>query len=56
MFSRLPKDMTLEMEDRWKILKKYSTPTPHLLQAEQVLALIYAKVARRKITPVLEGY
>ena len=46
MFSRLPKDRTLEREDKIKY-KKYSPPVPHLLQAQQVLALLYAKVAGR---------
>ena len=43
MVSRLPKDRTLEMEDRWKIKrqKKYSPPVPHLLQAQQALILLY---------------
>ena len=52
MFSHLPKDRTLEMEDRWKIWKKISPPIPHLLQAQQALALLYAKVAWR---PALEA-
>ena len=43
MVSRLPKDRTLEMEDR---KKTYNPPVPHLLQAQQVLVLLYAKVAR----------
>ena len=47
MVSRLPKDRTLEMEDWWKIYKKYSPPVPHLLQAQQALALLYAEVAGR---------
>ena len=45
MISRLPKDQTLEMEDRCKIKKIYSPPVPHLLQTRQDLALLYAKVA-----------
>ena len=45
MFNRLPKDRTLEM-DRLKDIKKYNPPVPHLLQAQQTiaLALLYAKV------------
>ena len=50
MFSSLPKDRTLEREDRWKIKKKYSPLDPHLLQAQQALALLYAKVAGRHCT------
>ena len=30
-----------------KNIKKYSPPVPHLLQAQQALALLYAKVAGR---------
>ena len=43
MFSRLPKDRTFERADEKYI--KYSSPVPHLLQAQQALALLYAKVA-----------
>ena len=35
------------MDDRWKIKKKYRPPVPHLLQAQQALALLNAKVAGR---------
>ena len=46
MFSRLPKDRTLEgkIDEKYK---KYSPHVPHLLQAQQALALLYAKVAGR---------
>ena len=30
-----------------KYIKQYSPPIPHLLQAQQALALLYAKVAGR---------
>ena len=49
MFNRLPNDRTLE----WKIdekYKNYSPPFPRLLQAQQALALLYAKVAGRPVT------
>ena len=36
---------TVEIEDRWKIKKKYSPLILQLLQAQQDLALLYAKVA-----------
>ena len=42
MFSRLPKDRTLEREDMKNIA--------HLLQAQQILALLDAKVAGRSGT------
>ena len=51
MFSRLPKDRTLEREDRWKT--KYSPPVPNLLHTQQALVLLYAKVAGR---PGTESY
>ena len=57
MSSRLKRDETLEKEDRIDEMKKKkhtqkkkknnSPPVPHLLQAQQVPALPYAKVVGR---------
>ena len=55
MFSRLSKDRTLETEERWKIKKKIQPTVPHLLQAQQALALLYAKVAGRPGTHLYDG-
>ena len=52
MSSRLPRDKALVKEDRIDEMKKIknSPPLPHLLQAQQALALPYAKVAGRLST------
>ena len=52
MSSRLPRDEALEKEDRIdemkkKKEKKNSSPVPHLLQAQQIPVLPYAKVVGR---------
>ena len=51
MSSRLPRDEALEKEDKIdemkKTNKKSSPSAPHLLQAQQVRALQYAKVVGR---------
>ena len=53
MSSRLPRDEALEKEDRIdemkkkKEKKKNSPPVPHLLQAQQIPVLPYAKVVGR---------
>ena len=52
MSSRLPRDESLEKEDRIDEIKKKknSPPVPHLLQAQQAPALPYAKVVGRPDT------
>ena len=49
MPSRLPADEALKKEDRTDEMKekKNIPPIPHLLQAQQALALPYAKVVGR---------
>ena len=56
MSSRLPTDEALEKEDRTDEIKEYTKirpPVPHLLQAQQVPALPYAKEVGR---PGTESY
>ena len=55
MSSRLPRDEALEKEDRIDKMKKIknSPSIPHLLQAQQAPALLYAKAAGR---PGTESY
>ena len=54
MSSRLPIDEALKKEDRIEEMKKTHTknspPVPHLLQAQQVPTLPYAKVVGRPST------
>ena len=49
MSSRLQRDEALEKEDRIDEMKKIknSPPVPHLLQAQQAPAVLYAKVVGR---------
>ena len=49
MSSHLPRDEALEKEDRIDKMKKIknSSLVPHMLQAQQDLALLYAKVVGR---------
>ena len=49
MSSRLPRDEALEKEDRIDEMKKIKNclPVPHLLQAQQAPALLFANVVGR---------